>query len=76
MATHKSIDKFIKSSDLSYVIGKDNNYYPKQLEDVKRINEVDEVHNNLNQLKRSCDDMKRKAQLKEKEIEQMRKEID
>jgi hypothetical protein len=57
----KSVDKFIKSSDLSSVIGKDNNYYPKQLEDQKRIDEVSEVHQNLNGLKRSCDDLKRKA---------------
>jgi hypothetical protein len=70
------VDKFIKSNDLSSVIGKDNNYYPKQLEDQKRVDEADEVHLNLNQLKRQCDELKRKAQTKEKEIEKMRKDID
>ena len=57
----KSVDKFIKNNDLSSVIGRDNNYYPKQLEDQKRIDEVVEVHQNLNGLKKSCDELKRKA---------------
>lgn len=55
------MDKFIKNNDISSVIGRDNNYYPKQLEDQKRIDEVTEVHSNLNGLKKSCDELKRKA---------------
>lgn len=58
------------------MIGYDNDYYPKQLEDQKRVDEAFEVHANLTELKRSCDSLRLQGLNKEQEIEKMRKEIE
>ncbi|CAD8137786.1 unnamed protein product [Paramecium pentaurelia] len=76
LAVIKSVDKLIKKNDLQSVLGFDDDYYPKQIEDQKKVNEAHEVHINLTELKKSCDSMKINGIKKEKDIENMRKEID
>ncbi|KAM3147750.1 hypothetical protein pb186bvf_000078 [Paramecium bursaria] len=75
-AVYKSVDKLVRKNDLGSVIGYDNDYYPKILEDQKRIDETVEVHANLTELKKSCDKMKQTGLVKAQEMEKMRKEID
>ncbi|CAD8080787.1 unnamed protein product [Paramecium sonneborni] len=75
-AVLKSVDKMIKYNSLSSVLGQDNDYYPKQLEDQKKVDEAQEVHANLTELKKSCDNMKMSGSNKDKDIDKMRKDID
>ncbi|CAD8151373.1 unnamed protein product [Paramecium octaurelia] len=76
LAVKKSVDKMIKYNSMSSVLGQDNDYYPKQLEDQKKIDEAQEVHANLTELKKSCDNMKMSGNTKDKDIDKMRKDID
>ncbi|CAK86081.1 unnamed protein product (macronuclear) [Paramecium tetraurelia] len=75
-AVLKSVDKLIKHNSLCSVLGQDSDYYPKQLEDQKKVDEAQEVHANLTELKKSCDYMKMSGNNKDKDIDKMRKDID
>lgn len=59
LATGISIDKLIKSNDITSIMTRDTKY-PKKFRQLTQDDEVSDILSNLVGFKRSCDDLKRK----------------
>ncbi|KAL4499805.1 hypothetical protein ABPG72_015154 [Tetrahymena utriculariae] len=71
----RSLDKYYKTNDIHDILGHEKDYYP-QLSESHKKNQAKEVDGNLNSLKKSFNILRNKSDKREKEIQQMRSDID